>query len=79
VNKDQGLGAILFIISIIGIILYGWLVFLTEWGMLVLQVTGFLAVSAVLVIVAWIGYTLATTPPPQPLEDLISEEELEPS
>jgi predicted DNA-binding transcriptional regulator len=26
---------------------------------------------------AWIGYTLATTPPPVPLEDLNLEEEVE--
>jgi len=29
-----------------------------------------LAVAAVLAIVAWIGYTLATTPAPAPLEDI---------
>jgi predicted DNA-binding transcriptional regulator len=31
--------------------------------------SAFFAVTAVLIIVAWIGYTLATTPPPEPLED----------
>jgi len=34
-----------------------------------------LAVSAVLFIAAWIGYTLATTPPPKPIEEI--EKELE--
>jgi predicted DNA-binding transcriptional regulator len=43
--------------------------------MLVLQLTGFIAVGAVLGILAWIGYTLATTPSPKPIEDV--EKELE--
>jgi predicted DNA-binding transcriptional regulator len=43
--------------------------------MLTLQLTGFIAVGAVLGILAWIGYTLATTPPPKPIEDV--EKELE--
>jgi predicted DNA-binding transcriptional regulator len=45
--------------------------------MLMLQLTGFIAVGAVLGILAWIGYTLATTPPPKPIEDI--EKELEKS
>ena len=72
-SKDQALGALLLIASVGGIILYGWLVFLTEWSLVVLQATGFIAVAGVLGIIAWIGYTLATTPPPPPLEDLGEE------
>jgi len=34
-----------------------------------------LAMTAVLFILAWIGYTLATTPPPKPIEEI--EKELE--
>ncbi len=40
-----------------------------------LQVTGFVAVAGVLRIVAWIGYTLATTPSPTSLEDSGEETE----
>jgi len=43
---------------------------MTEWADLTIKASAFLAVTAVLLIVAWIGYTLATTPPPIPLEDL---------
>ena len=59
----------------IGIIIYGWILFFTEWTLLLLQITGFVAVVAVLGILAWIGYTLATTPPPKPIEEI--EKELE--
>jgi predicted DNA-binding transcriptional regulator len=44
--------------------------------MLTLQLTGFIAVGAVLGILAWIGYTLATTPPPKPIEAEASEAEV---
>jgi predicted DNA-binding transcriptional regulator len=74
-SRDQAVGAILCIGSLIGILAYGWLVFASEWAMLTLQLTGFIAVGAVLGILAWIGYTLATTPPPKPIEDV--EKELE--
>jgi len=69
------LGALILVASVIGIIVYGWILFFTEWTILLLQITGFVAVAAVLGILAWIGYTLATTPPPKPIEEI--EKELE--
>jgi predicted DNA-binding transcriptional regulator len=65
--KDQSLGAVLLIGSVLGIILYGWLLF-TVSPFMILQLTGFIVVAGVLGIVAWIGYTMATTPPPEPIE-----------
>ncbi len=37
----------------------------------------FIAVVAVLAIGAWIGWTMATTPPPKPIEELELEEKKE--
>jgi len=62
-------------VSIIVIIIYAWILFFTQWSMLLMQVTLMVAVAGVLGILAWIGYTLATTPPPKPIEKI--EEELE--
>jgi predicted DNA-binding transcriptional regulator len=76
-SRDQAVGILLCLGSVLGILAYGWLVFASEWAMLTLQLTGFIAVGAVLGILAWIGYTLATTPPPKPIEDV--EKELEKS
>jgi len=45
-------------------IVYGWIVFFTEWSVLLLQTTGFIAVAGIFGILGWIGYTLATTLPP---------------
>lgn len=73
--RDQIIGIGLLAASIIVIIVYGWLVFFTNWSILVLQITGFIAVAVVFGILAWIGYTLATTPPPKPIEEI--EKELE--
>jgi len=75
VSRDQVIGVLLVLAGIVGIILYAWLIFLTEWSYLILQLTGFVAVAGVLGILAWIGYTLATTPPPKPIEEI--EKELE--
>ena len=52
--------------SIVGIVVYTWLLF--TYAILVLQITAFIAVAFVLIIAAWIGWTMATTPPPAPLE-----------
>ena len=76
-SKDQGLGLVLFVISVLGIILYGWFVY--GWPLLTLQITAFVAVAGILVIVAWIGYTMATTPPPAPLQPEPESEVSEPA
>jgi len=76
-SRDQLVGALILIASIIGILVYGWIVFFTEWTLILLQLTGFIVVAVVLGILAWIGYTLATTPPPKPIEDVGKELEEE--
>ncbi len=45
------------------------MLFISPWGDLTIKVSALLAVGMVLLIIAWIGYTLATTPPPMPLEN----------
>lgn len=61
--------------AVIGILVYAWILFFTDWALILLQITAFIAVAGVLGILAWIGYTLATTPPPKPIEEI--EKELE--
>jgi len=76
-SKDQTIGALVLVVCVLGIIVYGWLVFLTDYWALVLQLTGFIAVLGILGIGAWIGWTMATTPPPKPIEELEAEIEEE--
>ncbi len=75
VAKDKAIGGLLLIVSVIVIIVYGYILFFTKYDILLLKITGLVAVIAVFGVLAWIGYTLATTPPPKPLEEL--EKELE--
>jgi predicted DNA-binding transcriptional regulator len=66
--NDRAIGGAILGGSIIGIILYGLLIF--YWPLVVLEITAFLAVLILLAILAWIGYTMATTPPPEPITDI---------
>jgi len=69
-NRDQSLGWIITLGSVIGIAAYFYLTFISPWILLTIQISAFLAVAAVLLTLAWIGYTLATTPPPASIEEL---------
>ena len=86
-SSDRALGGGILVGSLAGLVIYFWLVFMSPWSLLTIQVSAFLAVAMVLLIMAWIGYTLATTPPPMPIEDFdfdtevsgeVSEEEKTP-
>ena len=74
---DRVLGAAILVGGVVGIVLYGWLIFLSGWSLLVLQLTAFIAVTAVLAIIVWIGYTMATTPAYEPIEELEKESKTE--
>ena len=78
-NSDQVLGAFILVGSVIGVVVYGALLFLLgeTISLLTLQVSAFLAVAFVLGIMAWIGYVMATTPPPKPIEEVEKEVEVE--
>ena len=71
-SNDKLIGGIMLVGSLGCIAAYFYLMFMapSDWTLLTIQISAFMAVAAVLLIVAWIGYTLATTPPPMPLEDL---------
>jgi predicted DNA-binding transcriptional regulator len=71
---DRVVGVLILIGSILGIVAYFWLVFISPWFFLTMQLTAFVAVAAVLFILAWIGYTLVTTPPPEPIEGFFEED-----
>jgi len=78
-NRDKALGFLMLVGSSVGVIFYGVLLFsLGEAvSLLTLQVTAFSAAASILGILAWIGYALATTPPPKPIEEIEKEIEAE--
>ncbi len=84
-SKDQAIGIALLIVSIVVILVYCWLLFKPpDWSVLgmsidffLIKLTAAIAVIGVFVILGWIGYTLATTPPPKPIEEIEKEIEEE--
>lgn len=65
--NDRAMGGLIVAGSVIGIVIYG-LLMAYAWQ-ITLRVTAFIAVLAILGVLAWIGYTMATTPPPEPLSE----------
>ena len=68
--NDRVLGGGIFGGSIVGIIIYAFLLY--WFPVIILQITAFLAIVVLLGILAWIGWTMATTPPPEPITDVSS-------
>ncbi|HEU97490.1 MAG: transcriptional regulator [Fervidicoccaceae archaeon] len=75
--RDKAIGGLLLIASLVIIVLYAYFVFFTSYDLILLKLTGFIAVAGVFGILSWIGYTLATTPPPKPIEEIEKEIESE--
>jgi len=75
-SRDQIVGGGVLAIAIIIAIVYLYWFFFTppEIAIWAVKIPVLIAVLAVLGIAAWIGWTMATTPPPKPVEELIGEE-----
>jgi hypothetical protein len=79
--RDRSLGVLFFVTSIVVMVAYFWLLFLSpnetylgrtihEWAILIPVM---IIVYAVLLVVAWIGWALASTAPPLPVTGEASE------
>jgi len=80
VTRDRVIGALLIAISIAVVVLYLWLLFFPSVkgiDFILMKITIAIGVVALSSIVGWIGYTLATTPPPKPIEEIEKEIEEE--
>ncbi|HSV50074.1 MAG TPA: hypothetical protein VLH35_07130 [Candidatus Acidoferrales bacterium] len=86
VSKDQGIGGAILAVCVIVAIGYLVTLFYPQWlvtiGLLsnttnvqfwVIAIPVFVAFVAILFIGAWIGWTMATTPPPKPIEEITTE------
>jgi len=54
-------GIVLLVASVIVFVVYTYVLLGTKWGIIVLQLTVIGAVAALLAVLGWIGYTMATT------------------
>src|SRR5208283_2348485 len=81
VSKDQGIGGA--ILAVCVIVAVGYIVLVADPGLFSLNTTTArldavlvlvsIAFIAILAIGAWIGWTMATTPPPKPIEEITTE------
>jgi len=91
-NKDQTIGAVILLVCAVVGVFYVVTLFYPQWlSTLGLQLTQanvqfwviavpvLVAFIAIMGIGAWIGWTMATTPPPKPIEEITSTEEPKPT
>jgi predicted DNA-binding transcriptional regulator len=62
-NKRKGMGITIFVFCIGAFFLYAYLLMLSEWSPIVLQLSVLMIAGGILGVVAWIGYVMATTKP----------------
>jgi hypothetical protein len=60
-DKRKGLGITIFGLCICGFFLYAYLLMLSEWSPIVLQLSVLMIAGGILGVIAWIGYVMATT------------------
>ena len=62
-GRRKAVGAAIFALSIAGFVAYAYLLMLSEWSPIVLQLSVMMIVGGILGVISWIGYTMATTRP----------------
>jgi len=63
-DKRKGMGITIFVLCIVAFFVYAYLLMLSEWSGVVLQLSILMITGGLLGVIAWIGYTMATTKPP---------------
>jgi len=74
-SRDQTLGALILVGAIVVIGIFGWLMYVPEYRIAALVIVATIAVVGVMGIIAWIGWTMATTPAPEPIGSIEEPEE----
>ncbi len=62
-DKRKGTGITIGVLCIGGFFLYAYLLMLSEWSPIVLQLSVMMIAGGILGVIAWIGYVMATTKP----------------
>jgi len=87
VSKDQAIGGAILIVCILAAVCYSIAIFkpdfvidlfnlstsITSFRIWAVTVPVFITFIAIMFIGAWIGWTMATTPPPKPIEEITTE------
>jgi len=59
-KRSRGTGLVLLVVSVTAFVLYAYFLLATQWSIIILQLTVLVAVAALVAVLAWIGYTIAT-------------------
>ena len=60
-SKRKTQGILIFVLSISAFFVYAYLLMLSDWSPIVLQITILMIVGGILGVISWIGYMMATT------------------
>ena len=60
-SKRKAQGIMIFVLAISAFFVYSYLLMLSEWGPIVLQLSILMVVGGILGVISWIGYVMATT------------------
>ena len=77
-GKDQAIGLLIFLTCVTIAVLYCVGLFwpaLEAFRFWIIAIPVFIGFTAIMAVGAWIGLTMAKTPPPKPIEEIISETE----
>jgi hypothetical protein len=72
-SKRKTRGILIFILSISAFFVYAYLLMLSVWSPIVLQLTILMIVGGILGVISWMGYMMATTK--SPTSSIIQDEE----
>jgi H+/Cl- antiporter ClcA len=83
-SKDQAIGGVICLVCVLVAVFYVLTLFVPNWlswiginytfdQFWLIAVPVLVAFVAILAIGAWIGWTMATTPPPKPIEEITTE------
>ena len=60
-SRRKAQGIMIFVLAISAFFVYSYLLMLSEWGPIVLQLSILMIVGGILGVISWIGYVMATT------------------
>ena len=60
-QRRSAIGIMIFVLAIGGFFLYAYLLMLSEWSPIVLQLSILMIVGGMLGVITWLGYQMATT------------------
>ena len=60
-SRRKAQGIMIFVLAISAFFVYSYLLMLSEWSPIVLQLSILMVVGGILGVISWIGYMMATT------------------